>query len=98
MSEFVCVLPFSDGDTRMTQRFILVWAKEGPMSSGRATLYYLASKCLYRGECKRMWPRVLSHSRWWCVRTVFYELYLLSQMSSSVSPFIVPRGDLGYRV
>ena len=33
-SEFVCVLPFLDGDARMTQRFILVWAREGPTSSG----------------------------------------------------------------
>ena len=33
-SEFVCMLPFQDGDTRMTQRFILVRAREGPTSSG----------------------------------------------------------------
>ena len=30
----MCVLPFLDGDTRMTQRFILVWVREGPTSSG----------------------------------------------------------------
>jgi len=33
-SEFVCVLSFLYGYARMTQGFILVWAKEGPMSSG----------------------------------------------------------------
>jgi len=33
-----------------TQRFILVQAREGPTSSGGEFLYYLAPKCLYRGE------------------------------------------------
>jgi len=73
----VCVLPFPDGDIRMTQRFILVRTREGLTSSGGETLYYLAPKCLYRGEYKWMWPRVLSPSRWWWVnrilRVVFYE-------------------------
>ena len=38
-----------------TQRFILVRAREGPTSSGGRgkSLYYLAPKCLYRGEYKR---------------------------------------------
>ena len=96
----MCVLPFPDGDTRMTQRFILVRAREGPTSSeGGETLYYLAPKCLYRGEYKWMWPRVLSPSRWWCVRIVFYEcVACVPLVSSLVSLFIVPRGDLGYRV
>ena len=30
----MCVLSFLDGYARMTQRFILVQAKEGPTSSG----------------------------------------------------------------
>ena len=49
MSEFVSVFSFPDGDARWTQGFILVWAKEGPTSSRRGSLYYLAPKCLYRG-------------------------------------------------
>jgi len=37
-----------------TQRFILVRVREGPTSSeGGESLYYLAPKCLYRGEYKR---------------------------------------------
>jgi soluble cytochrome b562 len=33
-SEFVCVLPFPDGDARRHKDFILVRAREGPTSSG----------------------------------------------------------------
>ena len=65
-SEFVCVLPFLDGDVSVTQRVILVRAKEGPMSSGVGEiLYYLAPKCLYSGEYKRVSLRVLCPSQWW---------------------------------
>ena len=38
MSEFMCVLPPPDGDTRMTQRFILVRSREGLTSSGGGRL------------------------------------------------------------
>jgi hypothetical protein len=38
MSEFVCVFPLPNGDARMTQRFILVRAREGPTSSGGGDL------------------------------------------------------------
>ena len=57
MSEFVFVFSFPDGDARWTQGFILVRAKEGPTSIGGESMYYLAPKCLYRGEYKRdsMW-------------------------------------------
>jgi hypothetical protein len=42
-----CMFPTPDGDA---QGFILVWAKEGPTSSGkRRVLYFLAPKCLCRG-------------------------------------------------
>ena len=44
--------PFLDGYARVTQGLILVRAKEGPMSSGGESVYYLAPKCLYRGEYK----------------------------------------------
>jgi hypothetical protein len=33
MSEFMSVLPLPDDDVSRTQRFILIWAKEGPTSS-----------------------------------------------------------------
>jgi len=65
MSEFVCVLPFPNGDARVTQRFILVRAEEGPTSSEGEILYCLAPKFLYRGEYKRVLLRVLSPSWWW---------------------------------
>jgi len=46
-SEFVCVLPFPNGDARVTQRFILVRAKEGPMSSaGRLCIILHRSACI----------------------------------------------------
>ena len=97
-SEFVSVHPFLDGDIRVTQRFILVRAKEGPTSSGGETLYYLAPNCLYRGEYKWMWLRVLSPSRWWWYENCVLYLFWVSRVSSPTSPFIVPRGGLGYRV
>jgi len=50
--KLVCAFPFPDGDARKTQRFILVWARRGPTSSGGRYFYYLAPKCLYRGEYK----------------------------------------------
>ena len=37
-SEFMCMFHLPDGDARMTQRFILVRAKEGPTSSGGGDL------------------------------------------------------------
>jgi len=44
--------PFLDGYARVTQRFILVRAKEGPTSSGGKSVNYLAPKFLYMGEYK----------------------------------------------
>jgi hypothetical protein len=44
----VCVLPFPDGGVTLTHWFILVRAKEGPMSNEEGDLYYLGPKCLYR--------------------------------------------------
>ena len=62
-SKLVCVFPVPDGDARMIQRFILVRAKEGPTSSGGDVFYYLAPKCLYRGEYRRVLLRILSPRR-----------------------------------
>jgi len=60
-------------------------------------LYYLGPKCLYRGEYKLVYPRALSLGRWWCVRVVFYEFFVPPYLFLA-SPFIVPRGHLGYRI
>jgi len=71
----VCVLSFPDGYARMTLVFILVQAKEGLMSSGGESIYYLAPKCLYRGGYKRIQLRVLSPSRLWeCMNGVLCAL------------------------
>jgi len=47
--------PFQMVMQEKTQRFILVWVREGPTSSGGGGefLYYLTPKCLYRGEYRR---------------------------------------------
>jgi len=45
--------PFQMVMQEKTQRFILVRAREGPTSNGGECLYYLAPKCLYRGEYRR---------------------------------------------
>jgi len=45
--------PFQMVMQEKMQGFILVWAREGPTSSGGECLYYLAPKCLYRGEYRR---------------------------------------------
>ena len=54
MSEFVCVLPFPDGDAK---RHINIYPGSGKrrpyVQQGGESLYYFAPKCLYRGEYKR---------------------------------------------
>ena len=62
------------------------------------SVYYLAPKCLYKGEYKWIQLRVLSPS--WlreCMNGVLRMLFLYLVLSPA-SPFIVPRGGLGYRV
>jgi len=66
-SKLVCVFPLPDGDARRTERFILVRAREGPTSSGGDVFYYLAPKCLYRGEYRRVLRRILSPRRKRCM-------------------------------
>jgi len=52
-SKFVCVLPFSDGDAKRHKD--LSWfGQEALRPGGEESLYYLAPKCLYRGEYKRV--------------------------------------------
>jgi len=52
-SKFVCVLPFPDGDAR--RHIDLSWfgQEKALRPAGGRSLYYLAPKCLYRGESKR---------------------------------------------
>ena len=88
--KLMCVLLFPDGGARKTQRFIMVWAREGPTSSGGRCFYYLAPKCLYRGEYKSVsW---MDGDEVWLI---FYVCLVFS-IPSCASPFIVPRGDLDY--
>ena len=48
-SKFVCVLPFLDGDARRHKD--LSWfGQEKALRPAGGSLYYLAPKCLYRGE------------------------------------------------
>ena len=50
-SKFVCVLPFPDGDARRHKD--LSWfGQEKALHPAGESLYYLAPKCLYRGEYK----------------------------------------------
>jgi len=87
-SETSACPPFQMVMQEKTQRFILVRAREGPTSSGEERLYYLAPKCLYRGEYK---SGVGGDGVWW-----LFNVCLLLSIRSWASPFIVPRGGLGY--
>ena len=60
-------------------------------------MYYLAPKCLYRGEYKRILPRVLSPSKVrGCMSGV---LRIVSHLClPPASPFIVQGEAQGYRV
>ena len=50
-SEFVCVLPFPDGEARKDTKIYPGSGKRRPyVQRGEESLYYLAPKCLYRGE------------------------------------------------
>ena len=53
-SEFVCVLPFPDGDAKRHTKIYPGSSKRRPyVQRGGESLYYFAPKCLYRGEYKR---------------------------------------------
>jgi len=53
MSKFVCVLPFPDGDARRHKDLSWFGPENALRPAGEGSLYYLAPKCLYRGEYKR---------------------------------------------
>jgi len=52
-SKFVCVLPFPDGDARRHKDLSWFGHEKALRPAGEGSLYYLAPKCLYRGEYKR---------------------------------------------
>ena len=52
-SKFVCVLPFPDGDARGHRDLSCFGQEKALRPVGGRSLYYLAPKCLYRGEYKR---------------------------------------------
>ena len=52
-SKFVCVLPFPDGDARRHKDLSWFGQEKALRPAGGGSLYYLAPKCLYRGEYKR---------------------------------------------
>ena len=51
-SKFVCVLPFLDGDARRHKDLSWLGQEKALRPVGEGSLYYLAPKCLYRGEYK----------------------------------------------
>ena len=51
-SKFVCVLPFPDGDARRDKDLSWFGQEKALRPAGEESLYYLAPKCLYRGEYK----------------------------------------------
>ena len=58
--------------------------------AGGRCFYYLAPKCLYRGEYKSvLW---MDGDEVW----LLFYVCLVSPIPSCASPFIVPRGDLDY--
>ena len=52
-SKFVCVLPFRDGDARRHRDLSGFGQEKALRPAGERDLYYLAPKCLYRGEYRR---------------------------------------------
>ena len=53
--KLVCVLPFPDGDARKDTKIYPGSGKRRPYVQWGECLYYLAPKCLYRGEYKSVW-------------------------------------------
>ena len=51
-SEFVCVLPFPDGDPKRHKDLSWFGQEKALRPAGEESLYYSAHKCLYRGEYK----------------------------------------------
>ena len=49
----MCVLPFPDGDARRHKDLSWFGQEKALRPAGEVSLYYLAPKCLYRGEYKR---------------------------------------------
>jgi len=52
MSKLICVLPFLDGDARRHKDLSWFGQEKALRPAGEGSFYYLAPKCLYRGEYK----------------------------------------------
>jgi len=52
-SKFVCVFPFPDGDAIRHKGLSWFGQEKALRPAGEGSLYYLAPKCLYRGEYER---------------------------------------------
>ena len=70
--------------------------KKALCPAGGESLYYLAPKCLYRGEYKKDLMRVLS-PRHGVVYAIIILCILLAFSSASASSFIVQGEAQGYR-
>jgi len=53
-SKIVCVLPFPDGDAKRHEDLSWFGQEKALHPAGDESLYYLAPKCLYRGEYKHV--------------------------------------------
>jgi len=84
MSKLVCVLPFPDGDARRHKDLSWFGQEKALRPAGEGSFYYLAPKCLYRGEYKRSMKYESSTA------------YVFRVACSRALPFIAPRRDSGY--
>ena len=88
-SKFVCVFPFPDGSARRHKDLSWFGQEKALRPAGEGSSCYLAPKCSYRGEYKRG-VKYGSSTVYGVVLCVVVRVY------SRVSPFTVPRRDLGY--
>jgi len=75
-SKFVCVLPFPDGDARRHKDLSWFGQEKVLRPAGEGSLYYLAPKCLYRGEYKRRMKCVSSTAYGVALRSIPESLLL----------------------
>jgi len=85
MSKLVCVLPFPDGDASRHRDLSWFGQEKALRPAGEGSLYYLAPKCLYRGEYMRVWSM-----------GVLLRVCVVLCLYSRILPFIAPRRGPGY--
>jgi len=84
--------PFPDGDARRHKDLSWFGQEKALRPAGEGSLYYLAPKCLYRGEYKCG----VESDGVWRLYYVWVLCCVIPRVHSRVSPFIVSRRDLGY--